>query len=54
MAKYEITLKNSFGDPNEIVVNTAQGFDRALTLALGSHYDDENEICEIIIKRIEG
>ena len=51
--KYEVILKNDFGDPNEIVVHTAFGYKSALTAALDSHYDDESEVCEIIIKRVE-
>ena len=52
--KYEVILKNDFGDPNEIVVHTAFGYESALTAALDSHYDDESEVYEITIKRKEG
>lgn len=51
--KYEVTLKNDFGEPNEIVVNTPCGYESALTAALDSHYDDESEIYEIIIRKME-
>lgn len=54
MAKYEITLKNDFGDPNEIIVNTPNGYLDALAAALDDHYDAEDEVYEITIKRIEG
>ena len=53
MNKYEIILKNDFGDTNEIVVLTNFGYKSALISALDSHYDDESEVCEIIIKRVE-
>ena len=52
--KYEIMLKNDCGDINEIVVLTGFGYKSALIAALDSHYDDESEVCEIIIKRVEG
>ena len=52
MMKYKVILKNDVGDANEIVMNTAFGYKTALTTALDSHYDDESEVCEIIIKRI--
>lgn len=52
--KYEVVLKNEFGDANEIVVHTALGYESALTAALDSHYDYESEVCEIIIKRVKG
>lgn len=53
MVKYEVTLKNDFGDPNEIVINTLNGYLGALTAALDGHYDVEDEVYEIIIKRIK-
>ena len=49
--KYEVTLKNDFGEPNEIIVNTTKGFQNALAAALDSHYDDESEVYEIIIRK---
>ena len=52
--KYEIMSKNDCGDINEIVVLTDFGYKSALIAALDSHYDDESEVCEIIIKRVEG
>jgi hypothetical protein len=52
--KYEVTLKNDFDDIHEIVVRTNLGYKSALIAALDSHYDDESEVCEIIIKRVEG
>ena len=51
--KYEVILKNDFGDANEIVVHTAFGYKSALTAAL-NNYDDESEVYEITIKRVEG
>ena len=51
--KYEITLKNDFGEPNEIIVNTSHGYESALTAALDSHYDNESEVCEIVIRKVE-
>lgn len=50
--KYEITLKNDFGEPNEIIVNTSHGYESALTAALDSHYDNESEVYEIIIRKV--
>ena len=52
--KYEIILKNDVGDVNEIIVLTDFGYESALTAALDSHYDDESEVYEIIIKRVKG
>ena len=51
--KYEVTLKNDFGDPNELIVNTSYGYVSALVNALDSHYDDESEVYEIIIRKVE-
>lgn len=51
--KYEVTIKNDFGEPNEMFVNTPYGYESALTNALDSHYDDESEIIEIIIRKVE-
>lgn len=51
--KYEITLKNDFGEPNEIIVNTSRGYESALAAALDSHYDNESEVYEIIIRKVE-
>lgn len=51
--KYEVTLKNDFGEPNEICVHTTKGFKNALAAALDSHYDDESEVYEIIIRKVE-
>ena len=51
--KYEVVLKNDVGDINEIIVRTNFGYKSALIAALDSHYDDESEVCEIIIKRVE-
>lgn len=52
--KYEVSLSNGFGEPNIITVNTAGGFTRAIEMALGSHYDDEDEVVEIICKKVKG
>lgn len=51
--KYEVVLKNDVGDINEIVVRTNFGYKSALIAALDSHYDDESEVYEVIIKRVE-
>ena len=50
--KYEVTLKNDFGEPDEIVVNTPYGYESALANALDSYYDDESEISEITIRKV--
>lgn len=51
--KYEVTVKNDFGVIHEIVVRTNRGYESALVAALDRHYEDESEVCEVIIKRVE-
>ena len=53
--KYEVSLYNDFGEPNIIVVNTAKGsYLEAIRAEIDSHYDNEEDIFEIRVKRIDG
>lgn len=52
--KYEVTIKNDFDVIHEIIVRTNLGYESALGAALNRHYEDESEVYEVIIKRVEG